>query len=110
MTQQFDSNASPSLTLGIAGFNYSDLHDAQRLADLLAVFDQSVNRHDPELFGEFAGYRACQGQGMAPEQISELLVKMAPLVGAFVAQLFKVEDVRERQIQNIRGEFDAVFV
>jgi len=77
---------------------------------LLTVFDQSVQQHDAALFAEITAYRACGGEGMKPEDISELLVKMAPLVGTFVARLFNVSDVREQQIGNIRGEFDAVFV
>jgi len=110
MTQQLNTSDFSQLTLGIPGFEYPDLYDAQRLADLLEVFDQSVQQHDPALFAEIAAYRAGQGEGMAPEAISELLVRQAPLVGAFLARLFNVSDVRDQQISGIRGEFDAVFV
>jgi hypothetical protein len=65
MTQQINTNDLTKLTLGIPGFEYADLYDTQRLADLLAVFDQSVQKHDPELFAELAAYRACNGEGMA---------------------------------------------
>ena len=110
MTQQINTNDLTKLTLGIPGFEYADLYDTQRLADLLAVFDQSVQKHDPELFAELAAYRACNGEGMAPEQISELLVRTAPYVGTFVAELFKVSDVRDQQISHIRSEVESVFV
>ena len=40
MTQQINTNDLTKLTLGIPGFEYADLYDTQRLADLLAVFDQ----------------------------------------------------------------------
>ncbi|MBS4049839.1 MAG: pyridine nucleotide-disulfide oxidoreductase, partial [Methylomonas sp.] len=110
MTQKLNTSQFTQLTLGIPGFEYKDLYDAKRLADLLEVFDQSVQQHDADLFAEISAYRACAGEGMKPEDISELLVRMAPLVGTFVARLFNVSDVREQQIGTIRGEFDAVFV
>ncbi|MCQ8102911.1 pyridine nucleotide-disulfide oxidoreductase [Methylomonas sp. SURF-2] len=110
MTQMLNTSQFTQLTLGIPGFEYRDLYDAKRLADLLDVFDQSVQQHDANLFAEISAYRACAGEGMKPEDISELLVRMAPLVGTFVARLFNVTDVREQQIGQIRGEFDAVFV
>ncbi|MCK9607608.1 MAG: pyridine nucleotide-disulfide oxidoreductase [Methylomonas sp.] len=110
MTQKLNTSQLTQPTLGIPGFEYKDLYDAKRLADLLDVFDQSVQQHDADLFAEIGAYRACAGEGMKPEEISELLVRMAPLVGTFVARLFDVSDVREQQINLIRGEFDAVFV
>ena len=110
MTQKLNTRDLTQLTLGIPGFAYKDLYDAKRLADLLAAFDQSVQQHDAALFAEINAYRTSGGDGMKPEEISELLVKMAPLVGTFVARLFNISDVRNQQIGNIRGEFDAVFV
>ena len=107
---QINSSDLTQLTLGIPGFAYADLYEPTRLADLLSVFDQTVEKHDPDLFAELSAYRACQGEGMAPEQISELLVRTAPLVGKFVAQLFNVSDVRQQQIEKIRGEFNSIFV
>ena len=109
MTKQLNTSQLTQLTLGIPGFEYKDLYDAKRLNDLLTVFDESVQKHDPALFAEIAAYRACGGEGMKPEDISELLVRTAPLVGTFVAKLFNVSDVRDQQIDHIRGEFDAVF-
>ena len=110
MTQAINSNALTSLTLGIPGFEYKDLYDAKRLSELMVCFDQSVKQHDPDLFAELTAYRACAGEGMKPEEISELLVRLAPLVGTFTARLFNVSDVRDQQIKHIRSEFDAVFV
>lgn len=109
MTQQLNTSQLAQLTLGIPGFEYKDLYDAKRLNDLLVSFDESVKKHDPDLFAEMSAYRACGGEGMKPEDISELLVKMAPLVGTFVARLFNVSDVRDQQISHIRSEFDSVF-
>jgi NADPH-dependent glutamate synthase beta subunit-like oxidoreductase/NAD(P)H-flavin reductase len=96
-------------TLGIPGFTYPDLYDARRLNDLLEAFDASVKRHAPELFEKFAAYRQCQGEGMAVEAVSDLLVKMGPYVGRFVAKLFGVEEEHQAQAAKIREEFDTVF-
>jgi NADPH-dependent glutamate synthase beta subunit-like oxidoreductase/NAD(P)H-flavin reductase len=96
-------------TLGIPGFTYPDLYDALRLNDLLAAFDASVKRHDAELFEQFAAYRQCQGEGMTPQAISDLLVRMGPYVGRFVAKLFGVEDEHQAQATKIREEFDTIF-
>ncbi|WP_374086662.1 FAD-dependent oxidoreductase [Methylomicrobium lacus] len=96
-------------TLGIPGFTYPDLYDALRLNDLLEAFDASVKRHDAELFAQFAAYRQCQGEGMAVEAISDLLVKMGPYVGQFVAKLFGVEGAHQEQSRKIKEEFETVF-
>jgi NADPH-dependent glutamate synthase beta subunit-like oxidoreductase/NAD(P)H-flavin reductase len=110
MTQRLNAHYPSQLVLGIPGFEYADLYDPARLSELLKVFDLSVQGHDPGLFSELTAYRNCRGEGMAPEHISDLLVKTAPLVGAFVARLFNVGDNRDRQVNFIRGEFDSIFV
>jgi NADPH-dependent glutamate synthase beta subunit-like oxidoreductase/NAD(P)H-flavin reductase len=101
--------AQNNLTLGIPGFNYSDLYDAARLKDLLDVFDASVKKHDVELYNKFEAYRQNQGIGLEPEAISDLLVKMGPYVGQFVAKLFNVSEQHQAQSIKIKDEFDTVF-
>lgn len=100
---------APALTPGIDGFEYADLHDPARLADLLAVFEREVAANHPELSKEFNKYRDSLGDGLTAGQISDLLVRMAPLVGDFVARLFNVTDVQAEQAARIRGEVDIVF-
>ena len=110
MTAANHTQPENTLNLGLPGFTYADLYQPKRLADLLAVFDKSVQDHDPDLFAEITAYRANQGEGLAPEQISDVLVRTAPLVGTFVAKLFDITPVREQQINAITGEFNSVFV
>jgi NADPH-dependent glutamate synthase beta subunit-like oxidoreductase/NAD(P)H-flavin reductase len=98
-----------TLNLGLPGYTYADLYNAARLHDLTAAFDAEVKAAHPELFAEFEQYRACRGEGMKPEAVSGLLVRMAPEVGGFVARLFGVEDQRAAQIAAIRADFDSVF-
>ncbi len=97
-----------SWQLGIEGFSYADLYDPHRLADLAAAFDRHVEARDPGLLREFDAYRACRGEGMAPEQVSDLLVRMAPHLGDFVARLFHIEDARRRRMAKVVDEVRTV--
>ena len=96
-------------TLGIPGFNYPDLYNSARLKDLLEVFDASVERHDPQLHTEFKAYRQTQGIDLSPETISDLLVRMGPYVGQFVAKIFNVSAQHQAQSEKIKDEIDSIF-
>ncbi|MDD1632153.1 MAG: pyridine nucleotide-disulfide oxidoreductase [Methylococcaceae bacterium] len=98
-----------TLTLGIPSFTYADLYNAARLKDLLDVFDASVKHHDVELFDKFAVYRQSQGDGLKPEEISDLLVNMGPYVGQFVAKLFNVSEQHQAQSVKIKDEINTIF-
>ena len=98
-----------NLILGIPTFTYADLYDATRLKDLLDVFDASIKKHDAELFDKFSAYRQSQGEGLKPEDISELLVTMGPYVGQFVAELFNVSIQHQAQTDKIKDEMDTIF-
>ncbi len=98
-----------NFSLGIPGFTYPDLYDSSRLKDLLEVFDNSVKYHDADLHAEFLNYRETQGAGLAPEKISDLLVRTAPFVGQFVAKLFNVTEEHEAQLAKTQDEFATIF-
>ena len=98
-----------TLTLGIPDFTYADLYNANRLKDLLDVFDATVKRHDVELYHKFSAYRQSQGVNLKPEEISDLLVNMGPYVGKFVAKLFNVTEQHDSQAANIKDEIDSIF-
>ncbi len=100
---------SHTLHLGIADFTYADLYDPARLNALLIAFDASVQQHEPELFGRYAAFRQAQGEGYAPEQLSEILVEMGPYVGQFLARLFNVTAAHQAQAAAIQQEIDSVF-
>ena len=63
-----------------------------------------------QLHREYLDYRDSRGEGMEPVAVSELLVRLAPRVGEFVARLFGVSAERERQREAIQRELDEVFV
>ena len=98
-----------ALILGIPGFAYGDLYDPGRLQDLLAAFDESLGKDDPPLFAEYEAYRSSKGEGLPSKQISDLLVRVAPHVGRFVARLFNVEAVHEAQAKAIQEQVNTVF-
>ena len=95
--------------MGLPGFNYNDLYNSAKLKELLEVFNASVARHDAQLHTEFEAYRQCQGEGMKPEAISDLLVRMGPYVGQFVAKLFEVTEPYAAQAANIKDEMGTLF-
>lgn len=97
------------LPLGIQDFHYADLYQAERLQDLLDVFARSIEPEDADLHGQLLAYWQTQGEGYKPEQQSELLVRLAPHVGRFVARLFQVEPQHQAQRERIRDEFATVF-
>ncbi len=100
---------SRNSSLGIDGFSYGDLYRADRLEDLLAAFDASLRDADAELFAAFSDYRDTQGAELGDIAISELLVKLAPHLGAFVARLFGVENERAATMERTRHDYAALF-
>jgi NADPH-dependent glutamate synthase beta subunit-like oxidoreductase/NAD(P)H-flavin reductase len=97
------------LTLGISGFQYEDLHEPEGLKRLHDTFIAELAASHADLHREYREYRTSLGQGMAPTAVSDLLVRLAPHVGEFVARLFAVGAVRERQRASIQRELDTVF-
>ena len=85
-----DSVAPERLELGIEGFSYPDLFIPARLKELAERFYWEVESADPELALSFASYRKERGTGLNPVQESEVIVRLAPYLGWFVARLFRV--------------------
>jgi NADPH-dependent glutamate synthase beta subunit-like oxidoreductase/NAD(P)H-flavin reductase len=95
--------------LGIAGFRYQDLHTPTGLKRLHEAFVAELAQHSAALHREYLRYRENLGEGMDPVAVSDLLVRLAPQVGDFVARLFGVSAEREHQLAAIRRELDTVF-
>ncbi len=103
-------NEQQGLTLGIAGFRYEDLSRPEGLKRLHDTFVAELAETSAGLHREYQDYHRCLGEGMAPVAVSDLLVRLAPRVGEFVARLFGVSAERERQREAIQRELDSVFV
>ncbi|MCX8050180.1 MAG: FAD-dependent oxidoreductase [Methylohalobius sp.] len=86
-----------------------DRYDPKRLADLLSAFERFVGERNPQLFAEFRAYCAGQGEGMAPQAVSDFLVRMAPYVGEFLARLFGLEAIRAAKVRRVHEELKTVF-
>ena len=99
---------SATLTLGIPGFTYLDLYEPQALARLTASFDAFLTARDASIGARLAAYRASQGEGMSPEEISFVLADAAPHLGNFLARLFRIEAAWDAQGAMIRDEDETV--
>jgi NADPH-dependent glutamate synthase beta subunit-like oxidoreductase/NAD(P)H-flavin reductase len=103
-------NEQQGLTLGIAGFVFADLSTPEGLKRLHDTFVAELAAASASLHTEYQDYHRCRGEGMTPVAVSDLLVRLAPCVGEFVARLFAVSAQRELQRAAIQRELDTVFV
>src|SRR5688572_12284958 len=81
-----------TMPLGIAGFSYADLYQPSRLRDLHDLFCTRVAAEDPSLWAMWDAYRTAPGTVTSPIERSDLIVRMAPHLSRFVAELFNVRD------------------
>jgi NADPH-dependent glutamate synthase beta subunit-like oxidoreductase/NAD(P)H-flavin reductase len=95
---------------GIAHFDYQDLHNPERLKALADVFYASIKTHDLQLHQQFMSYAENSNDVISAQQTSELLVKMAPYVGKFIAKLFHISEEHQAQSSTIKDEIETIFV
>ncbi|WNG28888.1 pyridine nucleotide-disulfide oxidoreductase [Cystobacter fuscus] len=98
------SNDGPTLTLGIPGFSFEDLYRPRGLRRLSDHFDAQLAKDEPELFQSFDAYRKAGGKGLEGPAESELLIRVARHVGAFVSKLFGVEAESDRLARSLKSE------
>jgi NADPH-dependent glutamate synthase beta subunit-like oxidoreductase/NAD(P)H-flavin reductase len=96
------------MPMGIAGFSYADLHRPERLRDLYDTFCDRVAAQEPELWATWDAYRQAPDAPRSPIERSDLIVRMAPHVSRFVANLFHVDDAWAG-IAASTLELDALF-
>ena len=99
--------------LGVAGFDYRDLHDATRLAALHERFLERLRRDDEALAADWDAYR----QGAEPGAVVEarLLVEVGRVLETFVVDLFGLHRYSARSRDRAAheeplGEFKKEFV
>ncbi len=91
--------------LGIAGFAFRDLFEPAKLTELTDRFHSFArDRAAPEAWQKFDRYRTTLGEGMSPEEISEAIVVIAPLLGSFVSTLFQIDEDRTRLFEIAERE------
>ena len=80
-----------NLQLGVPGFRYADLNRVRRLEALDSAFLKELESADLTLADDFRRYRDSGGLDRERLKESELLIRVAPYAGAFIARLFKIE-------------------
>ncbi len=107
------SRSSRRLTgpsLRIPDFTWSDLIDARTYPRLTRCFDDFARgRLAPRHWLAFERYRASEGTGMSPEEVSDVIIAVAPVVADFIAMLFGTQDDRTRMRADLARE-SVVFV
>ena len=89
------NSSSSSLQLGLPGFAYADLHNPDRLRELHFVWRDALASHDAALAARYDRYLETRGKELAPEELSALLVALAPTVSSFVERLFGVGEAAQ---------------
>jgi NADPH-dependent glutamate synthase beta subunit-like oxidoreductase/NAD(P)H-flavin reductase len=93
-----------NLQLGIPGFKYADLNRVRRVEALDQAFLSTLHDADATLAADFKRYRDAHGAGLSRLQESELLIRVAPHVGTFVARLFHVGDAHAALCERVRAD------
>src|SRR6478609_946217 len=105
MTEFSDNSPDRDFELGIEGFRYADLYDADKLKQLAETFYLEVEKQDPLLSNALNKYIAARGQGFERRVESKILTDAAPYLSDFIARLFKItsenrELEKEITVQN----------
>ncbi|HWC75865.1 MAG TPA: FAD-dependent oxidoreductase, partial [Blastocatellia bacterium] len=93
-----------NLQLGVPGFKYADLNRVRRVEALDRVFLEELRKTDAELADDFRKYRDSEGRDRSKLQESELLIKVAPYLGTFIARLFHLETEHSALCERIRAD------
>jgi NADPH-dependent glutamate synthase beta subunit-like oxidoreductase/NAD(P)H-flavin reductase len=82
---------TPTTTLGVPGYLFRDLHNAERLASLYERFCEEVQAAHPVLWRDWDEYRSAPAAPRPPAALSSLLVAMAEHVSRFITRLFHIQ-------------------
>jgi len=93
-----------NLQLGVPGFKYADLNRVRRLEALDRAFLATLREADAALADDFQRYRDAAGAGYERLKESEILLRVAPHAGAFVARLFHIDDDYGTLCERLRGD------
>ncbi|WP_434388789.1 FAD-dependent oxidoreductase [Melittangium boletus] len=94
----------PTLTLGLPDFSFEDLYRPRGLRRLSERFDAQLSADEPELFQLFDAYRKSGGQSTKGPAESELLIRVARHISAFISRLFGLEADADRLARALKSE------
>src|SRR4051794_34623476 len=80
----------PDFDLGIAGFRFSDLFDAVKLAELSERFYADLEIREPVVGDALKKYILARGAGFERRAASKILTDSAPYLSDFIARMFGV--------------------
>jgi NADPH-dependent glutamate synthase beta subunit-like oxidoreductase/NAD(P)H-flavin reductase len=93
--------------LKLKGFSFQALFTSAGLADLDRAFLDHLQSHDPAAAESLICYRN-NPEAIAPAQLSELLIRCAGILEAFIAELFGIENAVAR-LQAATQTDDPIF-
>ena len=94
-TDNYDFN------LGIVGYSYSDLYDAQKLKEIAEKFYAEIEKDNPVLHAALIQYISACGENYEPKVESKILTDSAPYLSDFIARMFNIAHERELLQQKI---------
>ena len=94
--------------LGVAGFKYSDLFDAEKLREIAEKFYDEVKKENPILHDALTKYIQNRGLGYERKVESKILTDSAPYLSEFVARMFGINSERE-ELQREISEQDPIW-
>jgi len=96
--------ASWNFPLGIPGFRFADLNRVRRIAALDEIFHDELKSADPGLAATYEAYRLMAGQGYDSKVGSEILIRVAPHLGRFIARIFQIESEYQQLQQQVLSD------
>ena len=103
-----DKTLDRDFELGIVGYKYSDLYDANKLRELAEKFYDGVKEKNPLLHEALTKYIASHGEGYESRVESNILTDSAPYLSDFVATMFGASREREH-LQRVITEQDPIW-
>ena len=94
------------LSLSLKGFHFLELFTADGLTKLDASFLKFLKGTDEVLQAKLRRYR--EGAFLKPEEISRLIIRCGPILEAFIADLFSIEEAVSR-LQAITLKENPIF-
>ncbi len=94
--------------LGIVGFKYSDLYDANKLQELAEKFYAEVEQKEPILGDALKKYIVRRGAGYEKRVESKILTDAAPFLSEFIARMFGINHERA-ELQRVINEQDPIW-
>ena len=100
------------MQLHVPGFTFDDLFVPSSLARLTGIFAEDLTKRDPSLSLRYRRY--IDSRDLTHEEVSSLLVDIAPFVAEFLSRLFGIEAeyegmkrraVRDAVIFSVKKEF-----